>query len=54
MPTKQPNQPVRFFKWLFSLGKQTCPNCGHKLDSSFAIDLDKLLYTCKKCGKEWI
>jgi len=30
------------------------PCCKEKMTSVFEMELDKLLWTCSKCGKEWI
>jgi predicted RNA-binding Zn-ribbon protein involved in translation (DUF1610 family) len=31
-----------------------CPECDGEMTSCFEMELDRLLYTCKECGKEWI
>jgi len=30
------------------------PCCDKRMSSVFDLQFDKLVYTCKKCGKEWI
>jgi len=40
----------RFLNWI----RPKSPCCGEPMTSVFEMDLDKLLYECPKCGKEWI
>ena len=31
-----------------------CPECGGIMESEFLdIEIDKMVYKCTKCGKEW-
>lgn len=35
--------------------KLKCPNCGGEMRSIFLdMKIDKVVYKCKKCEKEWI
>ncbi len=31
-----------------------CPNCKEYMDSELDPKLDKLVYTCRDCKKQWI
>lgn len=40
---------------LKGLFKLHCPLCGGEMKvEMFDMELDRLVYKCKKCGKEWI
>lgn len=42
----------RFWEKRFKLH---CPDCGGVMDGDqLDMELDKVVYTCRKCGKEWV
>ncbi len=35
--------------------KPHCPDCGGVMDvDQFDMELDKVVYTCRVCNKEWV
>ena len=40
----------RFLNWI----RPKSPCCNKPMSSVLEMELDKLLYTCSKCKKEWI
>jgi DNA-directed RNA polymerase subunit RPC12/RpoP len=39
-------------KDIFSLH---CPECGGRMKSEYLdMEIDHIVYKCKKCGKEWL
>ena len=37
----------------FSINR--CPDCNGKLvDNDYDVNIGKVVWTCKKCGKKWI
>lgn len=36
-------------------GVTHCPECGGRMKSEYLdMEIEKLVYKCKKCGKEWV
>ena len=45
---------VVFIGWIF-LKKAKCPDCGAELEEAFYDpNIDKVVYKCPECGKEWV
>ena len=44
----------RIIEWIKDLFSLHCEACGVRLKSKFLdMELDKMVYKCEKCGKEW-
>ena len=45
-------QIKRFWERYF---KPHCPDCGGIMDGDqFDMEIDKVVYTCRDCNKEWV
>lgn len=51
----QAQKNVKCRKKIKEFFKLKCPNCGGEMRSIFLdMKIDKVVYKCKKCEKEWI
>ena len=45
----------RILQWLLGTTRLQCPDCGGTLIVEYHdMELDKAVYICVSCGKEWI
>lgn len=45
-------QLINKIKKLFYL---ECPSCGGRMDVAFIdMEINKMVYKCRNCGKEWV
>jgi len=46
---------LRIIKWIKHLIALKCPDCGSDMAGDmYNSIIDKVIYTCTKCGKQWI
>ena len=39
---------------VMDLIKIKCPDCNGECEGSYNAEIDKVVYTCKSCGKQWV
>lgn len=45
---------MKFFQWIRTKLSVKSPCCDIPMSSVFNMTFDKMVYTCKKCNKEWV
>lgn len=45
----------RFIERIRGLFSSHCPDCGATMKSEFFdMEIDRMVYKCKNCGKKWV
>lgn len=45
----------KIVEWIRDLFCLHCENCGGRMKEKFLdMQIDRIVYKCEKCGKEWI
>lgn len=45
----------KIIAWFIDFFSLKCPSCGSKMYGEFYdMEIDKMVYKCESCGKQWV